>query len=68
MTVFLNIALAFAVLGVVVALGVGIFSLVRGGQFGRNWSNKMMRLRVVFQAIAIAIILVAFWVGSNASG
>jgi len=63
--VFLNIALAFAVLGVVLALGVGIFSLVRGGEFGRDWSNRLMRLRVLFQAIAIAIILVGFWVASN---
>lgn len=66
MMVFLNIALAFAVLGVVLALGFGVFSLVRGGQFGRDWSNRLMRLRVLFQAVAVVIILLGFWLSSGA--
>ncbi len=65
MMVFLNIALAFAVLGVVLALGFGVYSLLRGGQFGRDWSNRLMRLRVLFQAIAVVIILFAFWLSSG---
>lgn len=69
MVVFLNILLAFALLITLIVLGFGIFSLVRGGQFGREWSNKLMRLRVLFQTIAILIILAGFWAkGAMAGG
>ena len=43
--------LIFAALGAVgIVLALGIYSLFRGGDFGRSWSNKLMRLRVVTQA------------------
>ena len=51
-----------------VALGVvflilcfGIYTLFRGGDFGRSWSNKAMRLRVVAQFCAILILVAAMW-------
>ena len=54
--------LIFAALLVVAAiLAVGIYSLFRGGDFGRSYSNKLMRLRVLMQAIAIAVLVAAFW-------
>jgi hypothetical protein len=46
---------------VVVVLGLGIYALFRGGEFGRSYSNKLMRLRVLMQAIAIAVLVAAFW-------
>jgi len=46
---------------VAIVLAVGIYSLFRGGDFGRSYSNKLMRLRVVMQAVAIAILVAAFW-------
>jgi nitrogen fixation-related uncharacterized protein len=46
---------------VVAVLGTGIYALFRGGDFGRSYSNKLMRLRVVMQAVAIAILVGAFW-------
>ena len=46
---------------VTVVLGFGIYALFRGGEFGRSYSNKLMRLRVVMQAIAIAVLVAAFW-------
>lgn len=46
---------------VALVLAVGIYSLYRGGDFGRSYSNKLMRLRVVMQAIAIAVLLAALW-------
>ena len=54
--------LIFAALAVVsVVLALGIYSLFRGGDFGRSWSNKLMRLRVVTQAIAVAVLMAAVW-------
>ena len=54
--------LIFAALAAVATvLGFGIYSLFRGGDFGRSWSNKLMRLRVLTQAIAVAVLMLAVW-------
>ena len=50
-----------ALAGVSLVLAVGIYSLFRGGEFGRSYSNKLMRLRVLMQAIAIAVLVSAAW-------
>jgi hypothetical protein len=50
-----------ALLAVATVLAVGIYSLFRGGEFGRSYSNKLMRLRVVMQAVAIAVLVGAVW-------
>jgi nitrogen fixation-related uncharacterized protein len=50
-----------ALIAVAAVLAVGIYSLFRGGDFGRSYSNKLMRLRVVMQAVAIAILVGALW-------
>lgn len=50
-----------ALAAVTLVLAVGIYSLFRGGEFGRSYSNKLMRLRVLAQAIAIAVLVAAFW-------
>ncbi len=56
---FLGVLLIVALAAVTLTLGVGIYALFRGGDFGRTWSNKLMRLRVVLQFCAILIIVVA---------
>jgi len=54
--------LIFAALAAVsCVLAAGIYALFRGGDFGRSWSNKLMRLRVVTQAVAIAVLVAAVW-------
>ena len=57
----LNILLGLTLVALVATLGVGIYSLFRGGDFGRSWSNKLMRLRVVLQATAIVILAATAW-------
>jgi hypothetical protein len=51
-----------------VALGVvflvlcfGIYAMFRGGDFGRSWSNKAMRFRVLAQFAAILVLVAALW-------
>ena len=54
--------LIYAALAAVAAvLAAGIYSLFRGGEFGRSYSNKLMRLRVLAQAIAVAVLCLAVW-------
>jgi nitrogen fixation-related uncharacterized protein len=46
---------------VLITLGVGIFALFKGGDFGRSYSNKLMRLRVALQFVAVLVLVAAFW-------
>ena len=61
-----HILLPLSLAAVVITLGVGIYALFRGGDFGRSWSNKLMRLRVVLQFTAIVILVAAYWWGRHA--
>jgi len=56
-----DVLIPLSLLAVTVTLGVGIYSLFRGGDFGRSYSNKLMRLRVLLQAIAVAILVTGAW-------
>lgn len=48
-----------------IVLCVGIFAMFRGGEFNRNWSNKLMRLRVAMQFVAVLIIMGALYFAGN---
>lgn len=41
-----------------IILGVGIYSLAKGGTFAKENSNKLMRLRVMAQGVTIVLILI----------
>jgi len=46
---------------VLLALLAGLYALFRGSDFGRSYSNKFMRLRVLMQFIAILVLVSAAW-------
>ena len=46
-------------------LCVGIYSLFVGGDFARSYSNKLMRLRVVAQFVAVIIIMGVYYFTSG---
>ncbi len=51
--------LLFVAMGITLAvLFAGLFTMARGGEFNRKHGNRLMRLRVLFQAIAIAIFII----------
>ena len=56
MHVVLLILLILALGAVVATLAMGFYALLRGGQFGRAWSNRLMRLRVLLQFTAIVVL------------
>ena len=56
-----DILIPAALISVAAVLALGIYALFRGGDFGRSYSNKLMRLRVVLQAVAIAVLVGAVW-------
>lgn len=57
----LFILAALAVLVVTVILMVGVGGFARGGDFNRKHGNRMMRWRIVAQAVAVALILIFIW-------
>jgi hypothetical protein len=58
--------LLFAAMGLtVLVLFAGLFSMARGGAFNRKYGNRLMRLRVLFQAIAIAILAIVLYVAKQ---
>ncbi|WP_138512221.1 twin transmembrane helix small protein [Maricaulis alexandrii] len=57
--------LYIAMLAVVVVLITGIVNLYRGDEKARSRSNKLMRLRVVTQFVAILLLLVILYVRQN---
>jgi len=56
-----DLLIPIALGAVLITLCVGVFSLFKGGDFGRSYSNKLMRLRVVLQFVAILVLAAAFW-------
>ncbi|HHW33900.1 MAG TPA: twin transmembrane helix small protein [Paracoccus solventivorans] len=57
----LFILAALAVLVVTVILMVGVGGFARGGDFNRKHGNRMMRWRIIAQAVAVALILIFIW-------
>lgn len=52
-----DILILVAVAAVSVTLGFGLYSLFRGGDYARSHSNRLMRLRVGLQAVAVLILV-----------
>lgn len=50
---------------VLVILMVGVGGFGKGGEFNRKHANRIMRLRILAQAIAIAMILGYVWLRSK---
>ena len=57
--------LVFVALGAVfITLVAGIYTLNRGGEFAKKYSNKLMRLRIVLQLTAIVLLALAFFLST----
>ena len=56
------VLLMAATLAVVV---IGVIAMAVNGKLNKNHSNKLMRLRVLFQAIAIFVFVVIVWLARN---
>ena len=57
----INILILVTIGAVTVALGFGIYNLTRQGDRARSRSNKLMRLRIILQALAVVLILCGTW-------
>lgn len=60
----LSLMIVLAALATVGALGAGIVSMVRGGEFDEKHSTQLMVARVGFQGAALVLLLVALYVAN----
>ena len=56
-TVLLYLLIPITLGATAIILGLGIYSLAKGGSFAKQYSNKLMRLRVAAQAVAIIMLM-----------
>jgi high-affinity Fe2+/Pb2+ permease len=63
-----DILILIAIAAVAITLGFGIYALFRGGDYARSNSNKLMRLRVGLQAVAILLLVLGMWWKSTQAG
>ncbi len=57
----LLVLLAICCLAVVAILATGIGGFAKGGEFNRKNGNRLMRWRIIAQAVAIAVFLLYLW-------
>lgn len=66
MQTLLNMGIALALLFVVIILGMGLWNMMKGGP--GNTSQRLMRLRVIGQGVALILLMGAlFLFGSGGS-
>jgi len=52
---FLIVAASVLIVLIILMFGLGTF--MRGGEFNRKYANKIMRARIIAQAVAVILIL-----------
>ena len=60
-----QIILAASLMIVAGILGWGVLTMSRGGSYNVKNSNRIMRYRIIFQALALVVILVLMWLRRN---
>lgn len=64
----LFLVVALACLAVLVVLMIGIGGFARGGDFNRKHANRLMRYRIIAQAIAVLLILLFVFIRGGVGG
>lgn len=60
----LSFMIILALLATIIALGAGLVSMVRGGEYDRLHSTQLMAARVGCQGVALVLLLVALYVAN----
>jgi hypothetical protein len=60
-----KILVAIAIGFVALVLCAGLYTLWKGGTVSATWSNRLMRIRVLAQAVAVVIIMAVLYFSQN---
>ena len=61
----MQILLVLFMIATLVVVTVGVIAMAINGKLNKNHSNKLMRLRVLFQAVAILVFVLLIWLARN---
>ena len=61
----LPIIMVLFMIGALIVVIIGVVAMAANGKLNKNHSNKLMRLRVLLQAIAIIFFVVIVWLSRN---
>ncbi len=61
----MQIILVLFMIATLVVVVVGVIAMAINGKLNKNHSNKLMRLRVLFQAVAILVFVLLIWLARN---
>lgn len=59
MDVIVDLLIGLSLFGVVVSLGLGLYTMARGGQYNHDNANRFMRWRVWTQAAAVGVLVLS---------
>ena len=62
----LNFVILLALLATIVALGAGLWSMMHGGKYDAEHSEKLMFTRIGLQGMTFVLLLIAGYLGYNA--
>lgn len=54
----INYLIIAAVAATFLVVLVGLLAMARGGEFNKKYGNRLMRLRLVMQALAVVLLLI----------
>ena len=58
---FLPIIMVIFMVGALGIVVIGVIAMAVNGKLNKNHSNKLMRLRILFQAFAVVIFVIIIW-------
>lgn len=58
-------SIIIAMLCVLGVLVVGIFSMIRGGEFNKKYGNRLMQARVILQGVALGLLALAYYASQS---
>ncbi|MCB1652019.1 MAG: twin transmembrane helix small protein [Alphaproteobacteria bacterium] len=61
MNTALIILLLAAMFSVLLVLALGIYSMLKGGEFNEKYGNRLMQARVALQGVALALLALAYF-------
>ena len=63
--VFYYLLIPITIAAVTLVLFTGIYGMLKGGKFNKQYSDKLMRLRILLQFLAITIIMIALYIAAD---
>jgi len=60
MKTMIPVLIILAALSVVAVLLIGVFSMIKGGEFNEKYGNRLMQARVALQGLTLLLLALAY--------